>query len=211
MVRMSAPSLYTEKYVGAKAVAEPAALLDAAKGNTVSLVCSGDAGIYGMAGLVYERMRIIGIEVETEVSPGISAAIAAASLLGAPLANDFITLSLSDLLTPTETVEKRIELTAQSDMVTAVYNPVSKKRTELIVRLQSEFLKHREKTTLVGVVTHALRNGQKIQISTLKDFLECDMSMNSVIIIGNSETGMINDRIVTLRGYERKLKDIKTS
>jgi cobalt-precorrin 5A hydrolase/precorrin-3B C17-methyltransferase len=183
----------------------------AAKGKTVSLVCSGDAGIYGMAGLVFERMRIIGIEVETEVSPGISAAIAAASLLGAPLANDFITLSLSDLLTPTETVEKRIELAAQSDMVTAVYNPLSKKRTELIFRLQSEFLKHKKETTLVGVVTHALRNGQEIQISTLNDFLECDMSMNSVIIIGNSETGMINDRIVTLRGYERKLKDIKGS
>ncbi|MBU0991464.1 MAG: precorrin-3B C(17)-methyltransferase [Proteobacteria bacterium] len=180
------------------------AIRAANKDKVVALVCSGDAGIYGMAGLVYERMQHIGIEVETEVSPGVSAAIAAASLLGAPLVNDFITLSLSNLLTPTETVIKRIELAAASDMVTAIYNPVSKKRTELIHQLRSEFLKHRKNTTFVGVVTHALRIGQKIQISTLGDFLQCDMDMNSIIIIGNSDTGMINDRMVTRRGYERK-------
>ncbi len=176
----------------------------AAKGKTVSLVCSGDAGIYGMAGLVYERMRQTGMEVDIEVSPGVTAATAAASLMGAPLTNDFITLSLSNLLTPTETVERRIELAAASDMVTAVYNPVSKKRTELIHRLQSEFLKYRRGRTPVGVITHALRNGQKKEICTLNDFLECDMNMNSIIIIGNSDTDVINGRMVTRRGYERK-------
>ncbi len=181
------------------------AIRAAAKGKTVSLVCSGDAGIYGMAGLVYERMAVIGIDVDTAISPGLSASIAAASLLGAPLTNDFITLSLSNLLTPTETVEKRIEAAAASDMVTAVYNPVSKKRVELIRQLQASFLKHRKDTTLVGIVKHALRGGQKIEVSLLKDFLECDMDMNSIIIIGNSETVMINDRMVTKRGYERKL------
>ncbi|MFH2043568.1 MAG: precorrin-3B C(17)-methyltransferase [Pseudomonadota bacterium] len=180
------------------------AIQAAAEGKTVSLICSGDAGIYGMAGLVYERMLNAGLEVDIEVSPGVTAAAAAASLLGAPLTNDFITISLSDLLTPTETVIKRIEIAAESDMVTAVYNPVSKRRKELISKLQSEFIKYRDKKTPVGVVTHALRNGQKKEIRTLNDFLDCDMNMNSVIIIGNSDTVVINGHMVTKRGYERK-------
>ncbi|MBU1056056.1 MAG: precorrin-3B C(17)-methyltransferase [Proteobacteria bacterium] len=180
------------------------AIQAAAEGKTVSLICSGDAGIYGMAGLVYERMVSAGIEIDIEVSPGVTAAAAAASLLGAPLTNDFITISLSDLLTPTETVIKRIEITAASDMVTAVYNPVSKRRKELITRLQAEFLKYRDKKTPVGVVTHALRKGQKKEIRTLSNFLDCDMNMNSVIIIGNSDTVVINGHMVTKRGYERK-------
>ena len=183
---------------------EDKAIKAAAKGKTVSLVCSGDAGVYGMAGLVYERMQQTGMVVDVEVSPGVTAAIAAASLMGAPLANDFITLSLSNLLTPTETVERRIELAAASDMVTAVYNPVSQKRRKLIHRLQSEFLKHRKGSTPVGVITHALRKGQKMEISTLKGFLECDMNMNSLVIIGNSDTEVVSGRVVTRRGYERK-------
>ncbi|MDY6824597.1 MAG: precorrin-3B C(17)-methyltransferase [Thermodesulfobacteriota bacterium] len=181
-----------------------AAVTAAAKGKTVALICSGDAGIYGMAGLVHERMAAIDEIVDTEVSPGVSAATAAAALLGAPLVNDFITLSLSNLLTPTETVEKRIEMAAASDMVTAVYNPVSKKRTELIRRLQAAFLRHRPENTVVGIVTHALRSGQKIQMSILDNFLECEMSMNSILIIGNSDTILMNGRMVTRRGYERK-------
>ncbi len=180
------------------------ALRAAVGGKIVALVCSGDAGIYGMAGLVYERQRHLGINVETEISPGVSAATAAASLLGAPLVNDFITLSLSDLLTPTETVEMRIRLAATSDMVTAVYNPVSKKRKALIAQLQAEFIKHRDPDTPVGVVTHALRKGQNIQFYSLRDLLHCEMNMNSVVIIGNSETEIINERMVTRRGYQRK-------
>lgn len=182
------------------------AIQAAAEGKTVSLICSGDAGIYGMAGLVYERMLDADMDIDVEVSPGVTAAAAAASLLGAPLTNDFITISLSDLLTPTETVIKRIEIAASSDMVTAVYNPVSKRRKELITRLQEEFLKHRDEKTPVGIVTHALRNGQKQELRTLCDFLDCDMDMNSVIIIGNSDTVVINSRMVTRRGYERKTK-----
>ena len=176
----------------------------AANGKTVSLVCSGDAGIYGMAGLVFERMEATGIDVEVEVSPGVTAGIAAGSLLGSPLSNDFITISLSNLLTPTETVKDRISIAAQSDMVTAVYNPISKKRKELIEFLQQEFIRHREKTTPVGIVTHALRNGQRKEIRTLDNFLQAEMDMNTVLIIGNSDTCIINGKMVTRRGYERK-------
>ncbi len=176
----------------------------ASVGKTVSLVCSGDSGIYGMAGLVYERMELTGIDVEVEVSPGVTAGIAAGSLLGSPLSNDFITISLSNLLTPTETVKKRISVAAQSDMVTVIYNPVSKKRKELIEFLHLEFLKHRENTTPVGVVTHALRKGQKQEIRTLDNYMEAEMDMNSILVIGNSDTQIINGKMVTRRGYERK-------
>ncbi|MBN1904210.1 MAG: precorrin-3B C(17)-methyltransferase [Deltaproteobacteria bacterium] len=176
----------------------------AAKGKTVSLVCSGDAGIYGMAGLVYERMEGTGADIEVEVSPGVTASIAAGSILGAPLTNDFITISLSDLLTPTEIVKKRITIAAQSDMVTAVYNPVSKKRKELIGFLSTEFIKCRDKSTPVGIVTHALREGQNKEIRTLETFLDAEMDMNSILIVGNSDTRIINGKMVTRRGYERK-------
>lgn len=179
--------------------------IDAAvSGKTVSLVCSGDSGIYGMAGLVYERMDIRNIHVEVEVSPGVTAGIAAGSILGAPLTNDFIIISLSDLLTPAETVKKRVMAAAQSDMVTAVYNPISKKRRELIEHLQQQFLIFRDKSTPVGIVTHALREGQRAEIRTLVNFLEADMNMNSILIIGCSDTYIINDKMVTRRGYQRK-------
>ena len=178
----------------------------AASGRSVSLVCSGDSGIYGMAGLVYERMEARDIQVEVEVSPGVTAGIAAGSLLGSPLTNDFITISLSNLLTPTKTVKKRISAAAQSDMVTAVYNPVSKRRKELIEFLQQQFLEFRDKSTPVGVVTHALRDGQRVEIRSLEDFLDAEMDMNSILIIGNSDTCIIKGKMVTRRGYEKKEK-----
>ena len=178
----------------------------AASGKTVSLVCSGDSGIYGMAGLVYERMDEKNTQIEVEVSPGVTAGIAAGSLLGSPLTNDFITISLSNLLTPTETVKKRIITAAQSDMATAVYNPISKRRKELIEFLKNQFLQFRDKSTPVGIVTHALREGQRVEIRTLEDFLDAEMDMNSILIIGNSDTCIINGKMVTRRGYERKEK-----
>jgi precorrin-3B C17-methyltransferase len=178
----------------------------AASGKTVSLVCSGDSGIYGMAGLVYERMEARDIHVDVEVSPGVTAGIAAGSLLGSPLTNDYITISLSNLLTPTETVKKRITAAAQSDMATAVYNPISKRRKELIEFLQVQFLQFRDKTTPVGIVTHALREGQRVEIRTIEDFLEAEMDMNTILIIGNSDTCIISGKMVTRRGYEKKEK-----
>lgn len=180
------------------------AIAAAVAGKTVSLVCSGDSGIYGLAGLVYERMEKTGICVDVEISPGVTAGIAAGSLLGAPLSNDFITISLSNLLTSDETVKKRIRIAAQSNMVTTVYNPVSRKRKELIEFLGAEFLRRRSQDTPVGIVTHALRNGQKVEIKTLGNFLEAEMDMNSVIIIGNTDTVVISGKMVTRRGYEKK-------
>jgi len=175
------------------------------QGKTVSLVCSGDTGIYGLAGLVFETAERLKVNIDVEVSPGITAATSAAALVGSPLTNDFIVISLSDLLTPKETVISRIKTAAASDMVTVIYNPKSKKRTELISLLKDEFLKFRDSKTPVASVTHALRRGENVYLSTLSDFLNADIGMNSVLIVGNSDSCIINGRMVTKRGYERKL------
>ncbi len=177
----------------------------AASGRNISLVCSGDTGVYGLAGLVFETIERLNLDVDVEISPGVTAAVSAASLAGAPLINDFIVISLSDLLTPKETVISRIKTAAASDMVTVVYNPKSKKRLRLIELLKEEFLKCRGIKTPVAVVTHALREGQEAVVSTLANFLELDINMNSILIIGNSDTVLIGGHMVTKRGYERKL------
>ena len=185
-----------------------AAIEAALRGNRVALIASGDAGIYGLAGLAMERAEQCGGDLEISVSPGVTAAVSAASVVGAPLTNDYITLSLSDLLTPTETVLDRIRAAAFSGMVTVVYNPKSKKRTRLIRLLQEEFLKFRPPETPVAIVTHALRTGQETVITTLGVFLEADISMNSIVIVGNADTILLDTpngkKMVTQRGYERK-------
>ncbi|MFQ5646073.1 MAG: precorrin-3B C(17)-methyltransferase [bacterium] len=180
------------------------AVEEAAAGKTVSLVCSGDTGVYGLAGLVYETLETMDLEIEVEISPGVTAAVSAAALVGAPLTNDYITISLSDLLTPTGTVISRIRSAAASGMVTAVYNPKSKKRTGLIKLLQEEFLKYRKPDTPVAVVSHALRPGERTVVSDLAGFLEQEIGMNSLVIIGNRDTLVVNGRMVTRRGYEQK-------
>ena len=185
-----------------------AALEAAASGKKVALIGTGDAGIYGLAGLALELAGKRGDTFPVTISPGITAGIAAAAVVGAPLTNDYITLSLSDLLTPRETVIARIETAAASGMVTVVYNPKSKKRTELIALLQEAFLRHRPPETPVAVVTHALREGQAHALTTLADFLNEEITMNSVVLIGNADTVILptvdGPRMVTRRGYERK-------
>ena len=185
-----------------------AALDAAAAGKRVALIGTGDAGIYGLAGLALELAEKRGDTFPVSISPGITAGIAAAAVAGAPLTNDYITLSLSDLLTPRETVIARIEAAAASGMVTVVYNPKSKKRTELIAVLQEAFLRHRPPDTPVAIVTHALREGQSHVLTTLRDFLNEEITMNSVVILGNADTVVIatadGPRMVTRRGYERK-------
>jgi len=187
-----------------------AALEAAAKGKRVALIGTGDAGIYGLAGLVLELAGKRGDPFPVFLSPGITAGIAAAAVVGAPLTNDYITLSLSDLLTPRETVIARMEAAAASGMVTVVYNPKSRKRTELIVRLRESFLKHRPADTPVAIVTHALREGQHHVLTTLQKFLGETITMNSLVIIGNADTVLIaspeGPRMVTRRGYERKTR-----
>ncbi|GAB6174689.1 precorrin-3B C(17)-methyltransferase [Paradesulfitobacterium aromaticivorans] len=172
-------------------------------GRKVALVSSGDAGIYGMAGILIECLEQAGrLDIEVEIIPGITAANAAASLLGAPLMHDFAVISLSDLLTPWEIIERRVHLAAEGDFVIALYNPKSKGRTSQIERVREIILAHREPNTPVGIVREALRGTETlITISTLADFTKQDIDMLSTVIIGNSQTRKIGPYLVTPRGY----------
>jgi precorrin-4/cobalt-precorrin-4 C11-methyltransferase len=174
------------------------------RGRTVALISGGDAGIYGMAGLVFEELhtqgRISDPALEVEVIPGITAAQAAASLLGAPLANDFAVLSLSDLLKARETVEGRLVALAAADIVLALYNPQSQRRRELFQRTCEILLQHRPAQTPVAVVKAAYRDGQSVQIGTLDHLREMAVDMESLVLVGNSQTGASAGQMVTARG-----------
>ncbi len=178
--------------------------LQAAQDKTVAIVSSGDAGIYGMAGLILElNFQLPKDKRPTiEVIPGISAVNAAASLLGAPLTNDFAVISLSDLLTPWPLIEKRVQLAAEGDFVIALYNPKSKKRVQQIEIVRSILLKHRSPETPVGIVRSASRTGESITISTLDKFTKEDIDMLSTVIIGNSQSYRRDNFIITPRGYK---------
>ena len=183
------------------------AVAEAADGHDTVVVSSGDAGVYGMAGLVLELVLQQPEESRPEfggVIAGVSAVNAAASVLGAPLMHDFAVISLSDLLTPWETIEKRIEMAAQGDFVTALYNPKSKKRVENIERVREIMLKHRKADTPVGIVTAASRDGEGKIISTLEDFTNEEINMFSLVIIGNSMTYVKDGYMITPRGYGNK-------
>ena len=183
------------------------AVSEAAQGHNTVVVSSGDAGVYGMAGLVLELVLQQPQEGRPEfggVIAGVSAVNAAASVLGAPLMHDFAVISLSDLLTPWETIEKRIEMAAQGDFVTALYNPKSKKRVENIERVREIMLKHRKADTPVGIVTAASREGEGKIISTLEDFTKQEINMFSLVIIGNSMTYVKDGYMITPRGYGNK-------
>jgi len=184
--------------------AEQAFLL-AEQGLTVVVISSGDAGLYGMAPLVYEMKRERGSELEIEVLPGISAFQKAASLLGAPIGHDTCIISLSDLMTPWEIIERRIRAAAEGDFVTAVYNPKSHGRYWQLYRLQELFLKERSAETPVGYVRQAGREEQTIKITTLGDFDPEEVDMFTVILIGNSQSYISNGKIITPRGYYREV------
>ncbi len=170
-------------------------------GRDVCVISSGDAGIYGMAPLVYEMLRERGSEIEVEVIPGISAFQKAASLLGAPVGHDFCVISLSDLMTPWMVIEKRIKAAAEADFVTAVYNPKSHGRYWELYRLKELFLKYRDSDTPVGYVRQAGREEQKVTLTTLGSFDPEDVDMFTVVIIGNSQTYRFEEHMVTPRGY----------
>ena len=180
----------------------------ARKGNQVGVVSSGDAGIYGMAGLVLEMLSRKNINLETEVVPGITAATAAASSLGAPLMHDQAIISLSDLLTPWEIIETRLYKAAEGDFITALYNPSSKSRTENIKKTQKIFLQYRKETTPVGIVQGAKRQNENIILTDLENMLNQKIDMRTTVIIGNSETFIEqnnmyaqNGVMITPRGY----------
>ncbi|MDH4331740.1 MAG: precorrin-3B C(17)-methyltransferase [Desulfobulbaceae bacterium] len=176
----------------------------AAEGKKVALVSGGDPGIYAMAGLVFEMAREQGSSVDIEVIAGIAAINACAARLGAPLMHDFAAVSLSDLLTPWEKIEKRLEAAASADFVLAIYNPKSKKRAEHIVRAREILLAHRAPETPVGIVTAATRENERIVLTTLGKMLESEIDMQTTIIVGNSMTFAWQGFMVTPRGYAAK-------
>lgn len=176
----------------------------AEQGKTVCVVSSGDAGIYGMAPLIWEMKRERGSDVEIEVLPGISAFQKAASLLGAPIGHDMCIISLSDLMTPWEKIERRIKAAAVADFITAVYNPKSNGRYWQLYRLQEIFLQHRDPSTPVGFVRQAGRDDQSVTITTLGEFDPEQVDMFTVVIIGNSQSYIHRGRFITPRGYYRE-------
>lgn len=184
------------------------AVRQAEQGKTVAVISSGDAGVYGMAGLVYEVLIEKGWRpgtgVEVEVVPGISAINSCASLLGSPVMHDACTISLSDHLTPWETIAKRIEAAASADFVIALYNPKSGRRTRQIVETQRILLKYRSPQTPVGLVKSAYRERQNIVLTTLADMLNHEIGMLTTVIIGNSTTFVYEGLMITPRGYQRK-------
>ncbi len=175
----------------------------AEQGKTVVVISSGDAGIYGMTPLVYEMQRARGTNIDIVSLPGISAFQKAASLLGAPIGHDMCIISLSDLMTPWEVIERRIVSAAIGDFVTAVYNPKSHGRYWQLYRLQEIFLQQRSPDTPVGYVRQAGREEEVVKVTTLGAFDPEDVDMFTVILIGNSQSYISDNRIITPRGYYR--------
>ena len=178
-----------------------AAFEEAEKGLTVAVISNGDSGVYGMASLLWEMKKETGSAVEVEVIPGISAMFAAAARMGAPLGHDFCSVSLSDLMTPWEVIEKRIKAAAEGDFVTAVYNPVSNGRFWQLMRLRDVFLETRAPDTPVGIAQNVSRPDESIACVTLQELDASMADMSSVIIIGNSQTCRYDDHLLTPRGY----------
>ncbi|MBE8950269.1 MAG: precorrin-3B C(17)-methyltransferase [Quinella sp. 3Q1] len=180
------------------------AIEEASAGSDVAVVSSGDAGVYGMAGLVLEMILDLPEKnrPQFEIIAGVSAVNAAAAILGAPLMNDFAIISLSDLMTPWELIKKRVLAAAQGDFVIALYNPKSKRRTTQLAEVQKILLAFREKNTPVGIVTNAGRDGETKIISTLENFIREEVNMFSLVIIGNSQTFIKENFMITPRGYK---------
>lgn len=178
-----------------------AALERARSGRTTALVCSGDAGVYGMAGPVLELAPQFP-EVEIQVVPGVTAALAGAAVLGAPLMHDFAVLSLSDLLTPWEVIRRRLELAAQGDFILCLYNPSSRRRRDHLRMACDIVLAHRGPETVCGWVRNAGRAQEEHQVLTLGELREAQVDMFTTVFIGSAATRRIGDRMVTPRGYE---------
>jgi len=168
----------------------------------VVMVSSGDPGVYGMAGIVLEVVTMEKANVPVEIVPGVTAATAAASKLGAPLVSDFAVISLSDLLTPWGKIERRLEAASAADFAIVLYNPQSQGRIEPLTKAYEILLKHMSPDTPVGIVKQAGREGEEVTITTLKNMLTTEIDMATTIIVGNSATKVINGKMVTARGYD---------
>ena len=176
------------------------ALGRAADGETVALICSGDAGIYGMASPVLELAGEYGVDVK--IIAGVTAASSGAALLGSPLTCDFAVICLSDLLTPAETIEKRLEHAAAADLCIVLYNPSSKKRADHLKRACEIIMKYRKPETVCGTAKNIGRDGEESRVLTLAELCETETDMFTTVFVGNSETKIINGRMVVPRGYK---------
>lgn len=173
---------------------------EAMKDKTVAMVCSGDAGVYGMAGLIYEVGEKYP-EVEVEVIPGVTAALGGAAVLGAPLIHDFCLISLSDLLTPWEKIEARLLGASQADFVIVLYNPSSKKRHDYLQKACDLMMQYKSPDTVCGTVSMIGRDGENGTVMTLKELRDTEVDMFTTVFIGNSQTKEVNGKMVTPRGY----------
>ena len=174
---------------------------EANKGYTVAMICSGDAGVYGMSGLMLE----IGQEyphVEVEVIPGVTAANGGAAVLGAPLIHDFAVISLSDLLTPWEKIEKRLLCASEADFVICLYNPSSKKRHDYLQKACDLMMQFKSPETVCGIVSNIGREGEEGRVMTLRELRDTQVDMFTTVFVGNSQTICLNGRMVTPRGYQ---------
>lgn len=178
------------------------ALTLAGQGNTVSLISSGDPGVYGMAGLVIELQQKKNIQVPIHIIAGVTAASASAAAVGAPLMLDYAVLSLSDLLIRWEVIEKRLRAIAQAGLVIVLYNPKSHSRTRPFEQAVGILRQHRPDSTIVAVVTHASSDEQKVEIMTLADLENAPVTMSSTVIVGNETTIHLDRWMITKRGYE---------
>ncbi len=179
------------------------AAVDAAmQGERVAVVCSGDAGIYGMASLVLESAEGKGLDIS--IFPGITAACSGAALLGAPLSHDFCTISLSDLLTPQDLIDKRVRAAAMGDFCIVIYNPMSKSRRDKLSRACDILLETLRPDTVCGWTKNIGRDGEQSKILPLSELRDEEVDMFTTVFIGNSQTRAIDGRMVTPRGYENK-------
>lgn len=185
-----------------------AAIERARDGATVSLISSGDAGVYGMAGLVFQVLKEMGWKrgdsPELRLIPGMTALNSCASLVGAPLVHDFCSISLSDLLTPWDVIARRIDAAASADFVIGLYNPASGRRTRQIVDAQAIIRKYREGNTPVALVKSAYRHMEQVVLTDLDNFLDYEIGMLTTVLIGSSNTFMFEGYMVTPRGYTNK-------
>lgn len=176
---------------------------EAMKGKVVAMICSGDAGVYGMAGLMYEVGRKYP-DVELEIIPGVTAALGGASVLGAPLIHDFCLISLSDLLTPWEKIEARLLHASEADFSICLYNPSSRKRHDYLQKACDLMLRYKSEDTICGTVVNIGREGEAMKVMTLKELRDTKVDMFTTVFIGNSQTIEINGKMVTPRGYQAK-------
>ena len=176
------------------------ALEQAAAGKSTAVICSGDAGVYGMAGLLYE-LRGENEMPEIEVVSGLTAACSGAAVLGAPLTHDFAVISLSDLLTEWDTIEKRLDRAAEAGLSIVLYNPASKKRRDYLQRACEIILRHAEPERVCGVVRNIGRAGESRQIMTLAELRSYEADMFTTVFIGNPQTKCIGGKMITPRGY----------